>query len=90
MKKLATTLVLLLLSITMFVVKVESKKKHHHEKKSSFDVLNGERKENVYMAPVPDVKNFTSDGDPSPSYQKIQETPEVKVLFNVYKPISPM
>ena len=77
MKKFAAVLLLLSLSITMFVVEVESKKKHHHKKQSNLDVLNGERKENVYMAPDPDVGYFATNRNPSPPVQKIEHTPKV-------------
>ena len=54
----------------MFVVEVKSKKKHHHKKQNSFDLLSGEK--------------FTFDGDPSPSDQKVEDTPEVGACVSFF------
>ena len=82
-KKLSTVLLLLVIA-TIAVVDVEPKKRHHHRQhKTKLEFLNGERKQNVLLAPVPDIGyfKFPTDQEPSPLNQQVHQAAMVRLQF---------
>ena len=75
-----STVLLLFVIATTAVVDVEPKKHHHQRQyKNKLEFLNGERKQNVLLAPVPDKDylELPTDQEPSPLSQQVHQAATV-------------
>ena len=77
-----STVLLLLVLATIAVVDVDTKKHHHHHQhKNKLEFLSGERKQNVLLAPFPEMSYMDLPRDQGPSLvdQQVHQTAMVRV-----------